>query len=255
MLRSLMTGLAILVSASLFAQTPAKPAFDVATIKLTDPNFGGILIGFPGGSLSLRGFTIKDIIGYAYDLDNRQIFNVPKDIESIRYDVVGKPEKSGPPNVPEAKLMLQTLLADRYKLKFHRETRQMPIYVITVAKSGHKMKARTEGDGGAGTSMLFRGANVPGRNVSVATLAGGLQKLVLDRPVLDKTGLTGNFDFDLVWKPDAAQFGGRGGQLPVDENLPDIFTAIQEQLGLKLEAQTGPSEVIVVDSLEKASEN
>jgi uncharacterized protein (TIGR03435 family) len=91
----------------------------------------------------------------------------------------------------------------------------------------------------------------------MAMLAGGLQKLVLDRPVIDKTGLTGNYDFDLAWRPDGTQFGGRGGTLPAasDPDRPDIFTALQEQLGLKLDAQKGPGEVIVVDSAEKPSDN
>jgi uncharacterized protein (TIGR03435 family) len=153
--------------------------------------------------------------------------------------------------------MVQALLADRFQLKFHRETREIPVYVLTVAKSGHKMKVRTEGDGGAPGSMLFRGANLPGRNTSIAMLAGGLQKVVLDRPILDKTGLSGRFDFDLAWRPDATQFGGRGGTLPAaaDPDRPDIFTALQEQLGLKLDATRGPGEVIVVDKVEKPSDN
>jgi uncharacterized protein (TIGR03435 family) len=245
----------ILISSSALAQAP-KQSFEVATIKLTDPNFGGILVQYPAGTLSLRGFTLKDIIGFAYDLDNRQIMNVPKQLEAERFDVVGKAEKPlGAQSQNDAKVMLQSLLADRFQLQFHRETREMPVYVLTVVKSGHKMKPRSEGDGGAATSMLFRGPNVPGRNVSVAMLAGGLQKLVLDRPIIDKTGLTGNFDFDLSWQPDATQFGGRGGAIPVDPDKPDIFTAMQEQLGLKLEAQRAPGAVIVIDKVEKPSEN
>jgi uncharacterized protein (TIGR03435 family) len=258
MLRAISAGLAILISFSAFGQAPAAPkTFEVATVKLTDPNFGGILIQFPGGTLSLRGFTLKDIIGFAYDVDNRQIFNIPKVLESERYDVVGKADKPLTPASTEAKEMLQSLLAERFQLKFHRETREIPVYVLTVAKGGHKMKARTEGDGGPPTSMLFRGANLPARNTSMAMLAGGLQKLVLDRPIIDKTGLTGNFDFDLAWRPDGTQFGGRGGTLPAaaDPDRLDIFTAIQEQLGLKLNAEKGPGEVIVVDKVEKPSEN
>jgi len=200
---------------------------------------------------------LKDLIGFAYDVDNRQVFNVPKALDSERYDVVGKAEKPLTMASTETKPMVQALLAERFQLKIHRETREIPIYVMTVAKGGHKMKVRTEGDGGLGTSLLFRGANVPGRNATMAMLAGGLQKLVLDRPVIDKTGLTGNYDFDLAWRPDGTQFGGRGGTLPAasDPDRPDIFTALQEQLGLKLDAQKGPGEVIVVDSAEKPADN
>jgi uncharacterized protein (TIGR03435 family) len=260
MLGSIGTAIAFLISFSIIGQTPAaKKSFEVATIKLTDPNFGGILIQFPAGTLSLRGFTLQDIISFAYGVDNRQILNVPKALETERFDVVGKADKPLTPQLSntETAQMVQTLLADRFQLKFHRETRDIPIYVMTVAKGGHKMKARTEGDGGPPTSMLFRGANVPGRNITVAALAGGLQKLVLDRPVVDKTGLTGNFDFDLAWRPDGTQFGGRGGTLPAasDPDRADIFTALQEQLGLKLEATRGPGEVLVIDAVEKPSEN
>ena len=238
------------------AYTVSAQSLEVATIKLTDPAFPGILVQFPGGTLSLRGFTVKDIISYAYNLDNRQVIGVPKPLESERYDVVGKAEKRlTPADQDEARRMLQALLSDRFQLQFHRETREMPVYVLTVAKGGPRMKPRTEGDGGAAPSMLFRGANVPGRNVPVSSLAEGLQKLVLDRPIIDKTGLTGNFDFDLSWQPDDAQFGGRGGLLPKDPDKPDIFTAMQEQLGLKLNAQNGEASVVVVDKVEKPSEN
>jgi bla regulator protein blaR1 len=257
MFRSLCASFALLFAISVFGQAPAAQKFEVATVKLTDPNFGGILIQLPGGTLSLRGFTLVDLIAFAYDVDNRQVFSVPKALESERYDVVGKAEKPLTMASTETKPMVQALLAERFQLKIHRETREIPIYVMTVAKGGHKMKARTAGDDGPPTSLLFRGANVPGRNATMAMLAGGLQKLVLDRPVIDKTGLTGNYDFDLSWRPDGTQFGGRGGTLPAasDPDRADIFTALQEQLGLKLEAQKGPGEVVVVDKAEKPSEN
>ena len=256
-MRGISAGLALLVAFAAFGQAPATPKFEVATIKPTDPNFGGILIQFPAGTLALRGFTLKDIIGFAYDMDNRQILNIPKEIESQRYDVVGKAEKPLMPANTDVKPMVQSLLAERFQLKFHRETREIPVYVLTVVKSGHKMKPRTEGDGGPPTSMLFQGANLPARNTSIAMLAGGLQKLVLDRPIIDKTGLKGNFDFTLQWRPDGTQFGGRGGTLPAaaDPDRVDIFTALQEQLGLKLDAVRGPGDVMVIDKVEKPSEN
>lgn len=257
MFRALCAGFALLLTASAFGQAPAGPKFEVATVKPTDPNFGGILIQLPGGTLSLRGFTLKDIISFAYDVDNRQVFDVPKALDSERYDVVGKAEKPLNLQSPEIKPMVQALLAERFQLQIHRETREIPVYVLTVAKGGHKMKVRTEGDGGDPVSLLFRGANVPGRNATIDMLAGGLQKLVLDRPVIDKTGLKGKYDFDLSWRPDVTQFGGRGGTLPAasDNDRPDIFTALQEQLGLKLDAEKGPGQVIVVDKAEKPSEN
>jgi uncharacterized protein (TIGR03435 family) len=254
MMRFACAVLAILIASSAFAQAPpATMAFEVATIKPTDPSFDSILIDVPGGTLSARGFTLKDLIGFAYDLDDRQILGIPKMLESERYDVVGKPEKTASEN--EAKLMTQTLLADRFQLKFHRETREIPIYVLSVGKGGHKMKPRTEGDGGAPASMFFRGPNVPARNTSAAMLAMGLQKLVLDRPVVDKTGLTGTFDFDLTWQPGPVQLRDRTNGIGAIPDKGDIFTAIQEQLGLKLDSQRGPAVIIVVDRAEKPSSN
>jgi uncharacterized protein (TIGR03435 family) len=151
--------------------------------------------------------------------------------------------------------MLRALLIDRFQLKIHLETREMPVYVLTVEKTGAKMKPRAEGDGGETTRLTFQGARATGRNVSTTVLAEELQAMVLDRPALDKTGLTGKFDFDLSWKPEADQFGGIGASLPGQPDDPDFFTAIREQLGLRFEARKEPAKVIAVDSAMKPSNN
>jgi len=114
------------------------------------------------------------------------------------------------------------------------------------------MRPRTEGDGGAPCGMLFQGPRLPGRNLSVADLAGGLQKMALDRPVIDRTGLAGKFDFDLTWRRDLQQVSGQGG---TNSDVPGIFTALQEQLGLKLESSKGPVEVLVINSVSRPTEN
>ena len=209
----------------------------------------------PGGIFSTKGFTLNDLIGFAYDVDNRQIVDGPKWSDSDRYDVLGKMEATSSPSPDNAKRMLQTLLAERFQLKIHREPRDMPVYVMTVAKNGVKMKPSTQGDDGAGGSMPIQGAKIPGRDTTVQFLATGLQKLVLDRPVLDETGLTGGFDFILSWRPDPSQFHGMGDKVKSDPNDPDLFTAMQEQLGLKLTAQKGVAPVIVVDHADKPSDN
>ena len=251
----LVFALAILAAAPAVAQDQTA-SFEVAVIKPTDPSFGGILIGFPGGQFSARGFTLRDLVAFAYSLDNRQVIDIPKGLEDTRWDVQGKLPADTQPSQNIVRPMLQSLLAERFHVTFHRDTREMPIYVVTVAKGGHKMKERKAGDGGEPRRMLFNGPNVPGRDVSVAMLAEGLQKLVLDRPIVDKTGLTGTFDFELHWRPEASQFGGRGAQLTsVNEDQPDIFTAMQEQLGLKLEPTNGAADVIVVEGATAPSEN
>jgi uncharacterized protein (TIGR03435 family) len=234
---------------------PSTPGFEVATIKPTDPSFGGIVMRLGGGRFSATGFTLKDLIAFAYAVDSSQIAGGPNWLASDRYDVLGKPEKEGPLHRDDARVMLRVLLTDRFQLKTHFETKEMPVYVLAVGKNGIKMKQRIDGDGGEPTQLTFRGARATGRNVSARTLAEELQAMVADRPVLDQTGLSGNFDFYLSWRPEADQFGGTGASISGDSNDPDLFTAIREQLGLKLEARKEPAKVIAVDSAMKPSEN
>lgn len=173
----------IFIAATGFGQELAPPerpsapplSFEVATIKLTDPSFPGTVVGgFRFGRFSAQGFTLKDLIAYAYDVDNRQIFSGPKWSDSEKYDILGKPEKSGALSPDAGKLMLQTLLSERFQLKIHRDTREMPVYVMTVATSGLKMKPRTAGDGGDPGGMPILGAKIPGRNTTIQFLAYGL---------------------------------------------------------------------------------
>lgn len=210
--------------------------------------------GFRIGRFSAQGFTLKDLIAYAYDVDSRQIIGGPNWSQSERYDIVGKQGKAGPLSPDLGKLMLRTLLSDRFQLKIHRDIREMPVYVMTVAAGGLKMKPRTEGDGGAPGGMPIEGARIPGRNTTIQFLAYGLQQL-LDRPVLDSTGVPGSFDFDLSWRPDPTQFRGRGDQVPSNPDDPDLFTALKQQLGLRLEPQKAPAPIIIVDSAEKPTDN
>ncbi len=253
---TLATGIYVLGSQWCPAQTnPANAEFAVATIKPTDPAFGGILIRLSGGKFSATGFTLKDLIAFAYQVDISQIAGGPKWFASDRYDILGKPEKEGPLNRDAARIMLRALLITRFQLRTHQETREMPVYVLTLGKSGSKMKQRMEGDGGETTRLTFQGAKATGRNVSAKVLAEELGAMVLGRPVLDRTGLMGTFDLNLSWKLDADQLQGTGTTVAGNRNDPDIFTAIQEQLGLKLEARNAPAEIIVVDGALKPSNN
>jgi uncharacterized protein (TIGR03435 family) len=239
----------------LVAQTPAAPAFEVATIKMSQPDTPGPSIGISAGRLTLTSFTLKELMVYAYWIHPSQVLGASGWMDSDKFDIVAKPEGG---QVPEEQLrkMLQTLLTDRFLLKFHREMKQLPAYALVPAKNGSiKMKARMPGDGGPGFRLVFQGARLPGRDASMSQLAFVLQAMVLDRPVLDKTGLTGSFDFDLVWTPNETQFGGKGATIPADPDSPNIFTAIQEQLGLKLEPQRDPVPVLAIDRAEKPSEN
>jgi uncharacterized protein (TIGR03435 family) len=157
--------------------------------------------------------------------------------------------------------MLQALLVERFQLRFHRETRQTPVYALVAGKNGPRMKERKPDDGGAPFSLPIIGLHMPARNVSMTQFADILQTIIpltdpdrQDLPVLDQTGLSATFDFDLTWSGDPSLSGERGatGDPP---NAPDLFTAIEEQLGLKLEAKKAPVSILVIDSVDKPSAN
>jgi uncharacterized protein (TIGR03435 family) len=239
-----------------YAQPATPAAFEVATIKPTGLTLGVKWIRMPSnGELITRGTSLKDLIQYAYALHPNLIAGASGWMESERYDIIGKPEPGKLPREDELKAMLRTLLADRFKLEFHRAPKDSSVYVLVIAKAGPKLKERRAVDGDASTSLSFQGARLPARSVSMPMLAEALQTVVLDRPVIDGTGLKGKYDFDLVWMPEPDQFLGRGADVPSDANAPSIFTAIQEQLGLRLDSRKAPLESLIVDHAEKPSDD
>jgi len=234
----------------------AAPQFEVATIKLVkEPNPGRLQDRTDGRRYTTRYTTLRDLLMMAYGLDPRQIVGGPAWVATDEYDVDAV-AADGAPAEGQWDVMLQKLLADRFQLTFHREQREMPVYALTVAKGGPKLKAAdpTEAHG----SSCGRLGVCNFRNDEVEHFAKWLQ-LVMDKPVVDKTGLTGAFDFSLTWTPDESQFGSMGIRVPPAADnpnaLPGLFTAIQEQLGLKLEAQKTQAEVFVIDHVERPSEN
>ena len=172
------------------------------------------------------------------------------------------PEVPGQPNVTQLKIMIQKLLTERFQLKFHNEKKELGVYAITIAKTGAKLTKSQADPNGLPTLMFGRGA--PGmafnvRNATLAEVASVIQGNVLDKPVVDQTGLSDKYDFVLKFTPDPGQLGGPGGpQAPAADSLdapPDILTAFQQQLGLKVENTRTPVDVIVIDRVEKPSEN
>jgi uncharacterized protein (TIGR03435 family) len=157
--------------------------------------------------------------------------------------------------------MLVALIEDRFQLKIHRETKEMPVYALVVAKNGTKLKANA---GEPGPRLRMGRGQLNGTKVPLKMLVQQLAQQ-LGRPVVDKTGLTGDYDFTLTWTPQpgegGAMFAGPGGPggpegpPPSDPDGPSIFAAIQEQLGLKLESDKGPVEILVLDQVEKPTEN
>jgi uncharacterized protein (TIGR03435 family) len=178
-------------------------------------------------------------------------------MESAHYDILALTPGEKPPSHDEQMAMLRRLLTERFQLTFHRESKVFPIYALEVIKSGSRLResAAAATDQPQLISTVYpQRILLPARNASMADFASVLQRAILDRPVLDKTGLTGRYDFDLQWAPDESQFGG---EIPAstDASVPPFFTAIQQQLGLRLVAMHGPIQAIVVDHAEHPSAN
>jgi uncharacterized protein (TIGR03435 family) len=237
----------------------ATPSFEVATIKPSKPDAPGKAFQLRGRNFSTLNTTLNDLITFAYDLHPRQITGGPAWMETDKYDLAAIPDKPGVPNTKQLKTMVEKLLADRFQLKFHRDKKELTVFAITVAKTGSKLTPSVDDSNGV-PGLFFRGlGNLPVKNATIADFAGVMQAAVLDRPVIDQTGLTGRFDFTLTWTPDESQFGGRGGQAPPPANggtaPPDLFTAMQQELGLKMDSVKAPVDVLVIDHIEKPSEN
>lgn len=245
--------------AKLKPMTNADPAFEVATIKPSKPETQGKGVGVRGRELSTLNTTLADLMEFAYGIHPRQIAGGPSWLDSERYDILGKPEGEGQPNDRQWKIMVQKLLTERFKLAFHHEQKELSVYAITVAKTGSKMtKSAADPNGLPGLGMRALG-NLSANNANMQDFAQMLQSVVLDRPVVDQTGLSGRFDFSLRWTPDETQFTNLGIKVPVPpatpDSPPDLFTALQEQLGLKIAATRAPVEMFVIDRAEKYSEN
>ena len=265
-------------------QTPASPVFEAATVK---PNKSGepfIRFGMqPGGRFTATNVPLRELIRFAYNAQPFQIEGGPGWIDSERLDVTAKAEGDPPPLGPgqigPIQLMMQNLLAERFGLKVRRETKEMPVYALVMARADGKlgskiepstvdcaamMRGRGAGAGGRGTppppprpgerpecGMFMGPGSVGAGGVSMDQFAQMLSSRT-QRIVQNKTGLTGNYSFSLEFTPDQMPPGGaliNGAPAAIDQNGPSLFTALQEQLGLKLDAQRGPVEMLVIDSV------
>jgi uncharacterized protein (TIGR03435 family) len=237
----------------------ANLVFEVATIKPANPEVRGqSLLVAPNGMFTTTNSTLNDLIAFAWGIHARQIVNGQSWLESERFDITAKPQQTGIPNVDQLRTMVQKLVADRFGLAMHTEKRELSAYVITVGKTGPKLSKNESGGNLPGFGGRGPGA-IGVRNSTMKEFAGFLQARILDRPVVDQTGLSGKFDFTLEWRPDTTQLAPGASpppQLsPEVESRSDLFTAIQEQLGLKLDASRAPVEVYVIDKVQKPSEN
>lgn len=237
----------------------ANPGFEVATIKPSKPGQPGKAFLVRGVDFSTINTTLSDMIAFAYDVQQKQIVGGPNWISTDKFDIAGKPDTPGSPNTQQVRTMLEKLLADRFQLKFHRDTKEMSAYVLTVGKNGPKLE-KSQGDPNGLPGLFFSQLGVLHVvNATMGDFAGVMQTAVLDRPVVDQTSLQGKWDFILKWTPDESQFSGMGVKVPPPSDAadapPPLFTAIQEQIGLKLEAGKAPVPVLVLDHVEQPSAN
>jgi uncharacterized protein (TIGR03435 family) len=264
-----------------------KPSFEVATVKPSGSSDNRIsIMAEPGGRFRVTNATLRMVMAVAYRVRDFQISGGPAWTGTDRWNIEGKAEEGSipqitmplDPTVPNPLMfMVQSLLEDRFQLKLHRESRELPVYELFTAKGGSKMKLSADQSpigppergsppqnpkqgGPMPRGMMGMG---PGRiEANGAPIANFIQVLSqqLGRPVIDKTSLTGFYDIKLQWTPDIGQgFVKPGGAEPAppppDTSGPSIFTAIQEQLGLRLESGKGPVEILMIDSVQKPAEN
>jgi uncharacterized protein (TIGR03435 family) len=248
------------ISTAVFAAaTFSQSTFEVATIKPSGPDRSGgkFIVMQSTRHYVVRNYTFKELVGAAYDLPLRLVSGGPDWISFDRFDIDGLTPGATRPNPEQQMLMLRALLADRFKLTIHREQRDLPVYELTVAKTGAKLQESTPETAEFLINRMFNDNRVllPARNVTMAQLASMFQRAILDRPVLDKTGLSAHYNFDLEWTREEAQFGG----IPlanVDATpKPDLFTALEQQVGLRLQSARGSVDVVVIDRVERPSAN
>ena len=235
------------------AGVAAPPAFEVASVK---PNKSGDRAPwrFAGsrGGITATNVTLQFLITNAYDVRDHQISGGPSWLNSERYDIVAKGTVDNP-TPAKNRQMLKTLLADRFQLRLRRESKELPVYALVVGKNGPKFH---EADGATPGGMNYGRGRITARKASMEDFAKRLES-ELGRTVVNRTALKGDFAFEMEWIPDTGQPLGLLGPspAPADTSGPSVFTALQEQLGLKLEPQKGPVEILVIDHAEKPSEN
>lgn len=223
------------------ARGQSPTAFEVAAIHRNPSGGLNTRISISGGRFTATNASLKTLIRNAYDILSFQLTGGPRWLDTDMYDVAattGSAEKISPDRL---KLLLQNLLADRFRLRVHWETREGPVYALVLDKNGPKFK---ESSAAQEPGINMRRGRIKGTREPISILASNLGNQ-LGRIVLDKTGLRGAYDFTVEWDPEPA----------ADSAGPSIFTGLQEQLGLRLESQEGPVEVLVIDSAERASEN
>jgi uncharacterized protein (TIGR03435 family) len=256
-------GFVLLISGGIAQQPPVRArfdAFEVATIKRVDPEAkASRFIRMQGNNRFVAtNYTMKLLLAAAYDLNPRAISGGPAWMDADKYDVVAVTPGDVRPSRDEQMAMLRKLIEERFKLRFHREPKELSMYVLEVAKGGPKLKAssaRAEDASNVICTVYPGKILLPARNVTIGDVTRMMQRAIFDRPVVDATGLSARYDFDLQWAPDESQFGGEIPAATEAATDPPLFVAMEQQLGLKLEARRGPVSTMVVDGVERPTAN
>jgi uncharacterized protein (TIGR03435 family) len=238
----------------------AKLEFEVATIKPSPEGQQGLGINVNGSQFLTRNTKLTDLLTFAYGLHAKQIAGLPSWADNDKFDILAPLPAAGMPSEPQLRIMLQNLIKERFALEFHKEKRELSVYTINVGKGGAAGVKMSKNESKQPLPVLgFQGlGRMRATNATMSDLAGLLQFMVLDRPVLDQTGIADRFDFMLNWTPDEFQFPTAGQRPPAPtgpDAPPDLLTAFQEQLGMKLESTKAPADVYVVDKVTRPSEN
>lgn len=249
-IRSIVSSIAACLPAvSLYAQTQPKPTpaiLEVASVRQHSGAREFSDLSTSGTKVTVSALTLAEVIANAYSLRNDQIIGGPRWIAADLYDITTKAEGTSPLTGEQSRQLLQAVLADRFRLECHRETRESSVYALVVGKDGSKLKHADNIGNNPGLPMTTNGA---GKHI--ISWHSTMQQLALllsstaGRPVVDKTGLSGKYAFQLDWNATDAP----------DSDIPSIFTAVQQQLGLRLEPQRAPFEVLVIDNADRPSAN
>jgi uncharacterized protein (TIGR03435 family) len=252
-------GAAVLASCGLFGQAAPRPVFDVASIKPSAPDDKGGWVHFlPGGRFEVTNAQLIFVIQQLYGVKDYQIVDAPKwivDWNTARFNI--EAEAEGVTSQDQLRLMARNLLEDRFQLKLHRETRDLPVYLLTQGKNGVKTTATPDNGRPIRTGFIepVEPGWLQGADITMKSFISSLSRYT-DRPVLDGTNYTQKFTFKLQWaEEERPGRGASGDDAQPDMARPSLFTAVQEQMGLKLVPQKAPVEVLVIDRIDRPSEN
>lgn len=243
------------------------PVFDVASVKANKSNDGMMRLSNTPDGFSCINLHLKTLIANAYGIREDLISGGPGWVDSQGFDVNAKVSADDVDAFKkltgrQRNSLMQAVLADRFHLKVHHETKTLPMYDLLLAKGGLRMKANppvpppadagNDPEAAKPRGMMTMGPGmIKGENLPMTSIVGQLSS-ALESTVVDKTGLTGTFDFDLKWTPDDAGPSKEGGSTEANVS---IFTAVQEQMGLKLQPTRGPVDTLVIDHAEQPSQN